>query len=205
MSRLVGICTLSMALVVGEHALGQGIWDPILSHASAASGRIEFAPDASGPSFLDRGLTITVWVIDPMGNPVPGYPFQDVWVGDNVGMTELSLCFGGIMATGNTDATGMTTIEGPVAAGGFTDAGLQVYLAGAPINGLPLDIVVSSADLDADLDVDIADLTRVPGGFANLFLNEGYDYQIDLNLDDAEGLHDVVRFAELFLGNVSCP
>jgi hypothetical protein len=53
--------------------------------------------------------------------------------------------------------------------------------------------------------VDTQDLTFVPGGFANLFLNGAYDVIGDFNCDTTENILEVTRFAELFLGGVTCP
>ncbi|HEX9641328.1 MAG TPA: hypothetical protein VGB13_08440 [Candidatus Krumholzibacteria bacterium] len=189
-------------------ALAGGIPEPGPSYATSAAGKIEFAPDRSGPTLAERGLTVTVVVLDSFGFPIPGYPFQDIFLFDTVGGAELSLCRAGSYASGNTDGTGTTTIDSAVAGGGWTANGLQVYLAGLPLDPIvspPLDITVASADLNADLAVDLADLVTVPGGFANLFLNGSYDFQVDFNGDDVENILDVVRFAELFLSQATCP
>jgi hypothetical protein len=178
------------------------------SHATAASGRVEIEPDGSGPSLSERGLTISVTLLVAPNTPVAGYPWQDIYVWNLPGESSFNMCQGGAFASANTDAQGKTTIEGPFAAGGCSNVGLQVYIAGVPLDPLvspPLDITVVSADLNGDLTVDLDDLVRVPGGFANLFLNGGYDWEVDLNTDDVENILDVVRFAELFLSSASCP
>ena len=199
--------SLLLALALVCDAIAATIPDLGPSHATAASGKIEVAPDGSGPSLSSRGLTITLTVLDAANNPVVNYPFQDMYVWNPPGESGFNMCLGGAVASLNTNASGTTYFEGPFYAGGCTQQ-LQVYLSGVPLDPAvspPLDIAVVSADLDGDLDVDVTDLTMVPGGFAHLFLNEGYDYQVDLNLDDAENILDVVRFAELFLGQVGCP
>lgn len=204
--RLVALFVLSLFSSTATASADVPILGP--SYATAASGHIEIAPDRSGPSLSELGLTITVVVLDVFGFPIPNFPWQDIWVSDDVGGADLRLCNGGAMASANTDVNGMTTITTAIAGGGTTDRGLQVYLAGVPLDSVvspPLDIIVSSADLDADLDVDATDLTMVPGGFADFFLNGSYDFEADLNLDDVEDILDIVRFAELFLGQVGCP
>jgi hypothetical protein len=208
MPRLCLITSILCSLILASSASGSGIPEPGPSYATSASGKIEIAPDRSGPTLAERGLTVTVVILDSFGSPIPGYPFQDIFLFDAMAGAELSLCQGGAYASGNTDATGTTTIDGAIAGGGWTENGLQVYLSGLPLDPIvspPLQILVASADLNADLAVDVLDLTTVPGGFANLFLNASYDFQIDLNLDDAENILDVVRFAELFLSQTTCP
>jgi hypothetical protein len=193
---IIGMTSLAMA----------GIPDADNSTAGSASGCVEIAMDGNGKSLAAAGLTVTVTVLDGNGDPVAGYPFQDVYVGDNLGGTEISLCNGGSFASGNTNASGVTTITGSIAGGGTTTSGMQVYLAGVPLNGPALPLDASSPDLIGhDLIVNNPDLTTVPGGFANLFLNGGYDVVGDFNCDSVENILEVTRFAELFLGGVTCP
>jgi hypothetical protein len=200
-------------MVLGMTGLAMaGIPDPNNSTASSPSGCVEIAMDGNGKSLAAAGLTVSVTVVDLNGDPVVGYPFQDVWLGDNTGGTQIQLCNGGSFATGNTNAAGFTTITGSIAGGGTTTSGMQVYLAGVPLNGPALLLDASSPDLidaagnpGSDLIVGNLDLTAVPGGFANLFLNGVYDVVGDFNCDTVENILEVTRFAELFLNNVTCP
>jgi hypothetical protein len=183
-----------------------GIPDPDNSTASSPAGCVEIAMDGNGKSLAAAGLTVTVTVIDANLDPVVGYPFQDIWLGDNLGGTEITLCNGGNFASANTNASGVTTITGSIAGGGVTENGMQVYLAGIPLNGAALLLDASSPDLrNHDLIVNNPDLQDVPGGFANLFLNGVYDVTADFNCDAVENILEVTRFAELFLGAITCP
>jgi hypothetical protein len=202
-------------MVIGMTGLAMaGIPNPTNSTASSPSGCVEIAMDGNGKSLAAAGLTVTVTVKDGNGDPVVGYPFQDIWLGDNAGGTEISLCNGGSSAAANTNASGVTTITGAISGGGTTTSGMQVYLAGVPLNGAALLLDASSPDLidasgvpapGSDLLCNTQDLTFVPGGFANLFLNGVYDVVGDFNCDTVENILEVTRFAELFLGGVTCP
>jgi hypothetical protein len=211
--RLLSLAVASL-MVIGMTGLSMaGIPDPTNSTASSGSGCVEIAMDGNGKSLAAAGLTVSVTVLDGNGDPVVGYPFQDIWLGDNSGGTEISLCNGGSAAAANTNASGFTTITGSISGGGTTTSGMQVYLAGVPLNGAALLLDASSPDLidasgpgpGSDLVVDTQDLTYVPGGFANLFLNGVYDTIGDFNCDTVENILEVTRFAELFLGSVTCP
>lgn len=213
--RLLSLAVASL-MVIGMTGLAMaGIPDPTNSTASSGAGCVEIANDGNGKSLAAAGLTVTVTVRDANGDPIAGYPFQDVWLGDNSGGTEITLCNGGNSASVNTNASGVTTITGSIAGGGSTTSGMQVYLAGVPLNGAALLLDAASPDritdlggagaLGPDLLVTGQDLTFTPGGFANLFLNGGYDVVNDFNCDTFEDILEVTRFAELFLNAITCP
>lgn len=173
--------------------------------ATSAAGHFSIQPDGGGPTLESLGLTVTLTIRDALNQLIVGFPYQDIWLGDNAGGTEITLCSGGSYADANTDENGTTTISGAISGGGWTTSGLQVYAAGLPFGSAPLPITVTSPDLDGNLIVEFNDLSMVPGGFAQLYLAGGYDLRVDLNCDGAVNLADVTRFAGSYLGQASCP
>jgi hypothetical protein len=177
-------------LVLGLSSLAMaGIPDPAASTASSAAGCIDITPGGNGPTLANELLTITVTVSDG-ANPIPGYPFQDIWWDDN-GTGDLAMCQGGSVADANTDGAGVTTISGAAAGGGWTLNQVRIYLAGVGITSGDLSLDVNSPDINGDLIVNLVDL----GAFSQDFNNPAYDFRSDFTCDGIENLADVGRFA----------
>ena len=189
-------------LTVAATAAAQGIPDWTLSFA-------EMSADATGATVFTRlsgegsplteaiapggavvDATITVTLLDPIGDPIVNYPAVDVWLETSGG--GLAACLGGTWADHPTDAYGMTTFSHPLAAGGCT-AGetAEVYVAGAPlVHGSNLPLEFRSPDLDGDLDVDLSDITA----FTQML--GAYDTCGDFNIDGVIDLADITRTAQ---------
>jgi hypothetical protein len=192
---LVAVATLVLGLTSVALA---GIPDATNSTAASASGCIDITPAGNGPSLGNEGLTISVHVADLANTAIPGYPFQDIWW-DDIGNGDLSMCQGGSVADANTNGTGDTTISGAAAGGGQTQAGVQVYLAGVPLNGAALLIDVNSPDETGDLVVNLSDIQE----FSIDFNNPPYDFRSDFTCDGVENLSDVSALA--IHNSESCP
>ena len=173
--------------------------DPLHSTATCSPSALHIAPDGTGPSLADVGATITVTVIMVDDVPVPGYPFQDIWVSGDAS-NSVRVCQGGSVADGNTNIDGVTTISGAIAGGGSSQNGLRLYLAGAVLDGVTLPIRVNSPDYNGDLSINMLDL----GDFAADYLNSSYDFTGDFNHDGVEDLVDLGIFTEHFFQG-SCP
>ncbi len=196
--RLLSLVVAVSMLLVSGLALA-GIPDDTLSTASVATAgnTVLITPAGTGQSLAGVGSTVTVTVKDVNGDPIAGYPFQDIYLDDFV-VGEIALCQGGSVADANTDAAGVTTISGAIAGGGFTQNGMQVYLAGTPLAGAALDINVVSCDINGDLIVDIGDI----GDFAVDF-NGAYNFRSDFVFD---GVIDLSDIGELAIHNAEvCP
>jgi len=193
--------TVILALSALGVAATSDLPDPDLSTASSAAGTITISPTVGFPSLAAAGLTVSVTLLDPQGMVIAGYPFQDIVLMDNAGGTELSFCANARwLADLNTNGSGTTTIGGLARGGGSTQGGLQVVVAGTPLNGAPLDIAVNSPDMNGDLYVNMVDVAH----FAIAYNNEtGYDFEIDLNGDGVENLLDISRMAAAL--KPSCP
>jgi len=162
-------------------------------------GHILMVPDGSGPSLAADGHTITIRLTGD-GIPIPGFPFQDIWLGQVAAPGLVNPCPGGTVADANTDVNGITTFSNPLAAGGWTDESLIFFLAGVPIPDPAPGITANSPDLDSDRVVNLADV----GQFAIDFFN-GYSFRADIggDLDGVLNLLDVATLA-IHLG-ASCP
>jgi hypothetical protein len=201
--RLLGLA-LSGAMVLLAGTASAGVPDLGLSTASlagGAAGQIVISPSGNGPTLLSKNATITVTVLDPLSNPIAGYPAADINLDDN-GNDGLNICPTGSNADANTDGSGVTTFTGSIAGGGSTQAGLQVYLGGNALAGPVLAIDVNSPDIDGDRDVDLLDF----GAFGPLYLagvGGSYDFSVDFN-DDAPNpaainLLDLGVFGQFYL------
>jgi hypothetical protein len=161
------------------------------SSATSASGTIFVCPAGDGPTLASQGLTITVTLEDAGGDPIAGFPFEDIWVGD-CGSGDMALCAGGSVADANTNANGMTTISGALAAGGCAQGGLCVYVAGSVISGSVLPIDVVSPDLNGDLSVDLLDVAA----FVNLYFSGNYEFCVDFDGNSDLNMCDMALFLE---------
>lgn len=105
----------------------------------------------STPRFADASVTVTL--VDDEGEPVVGYPAQDIWLDSNQG--GLALAPRRAFADAATDHLGRATISGLVRCGGATDIvigeTLQVVIGGVPLPGGTIPVQVNSFDLTGDL------------------------------------------------------
>ena len=132
--------------------------------------------------------TITVTLVNAVGDPIQGYPYDDIWLETTEG--GLVSCTLGSAPEGSTDANGQTSWTLPLAAGGCSEGeGLQVYVAGAPLQMAPIDLTVNSADMNGDLEINLTDISLFTQSLAT------YSYAGDFNFDGSINLSDVARFA----------
>ncbi|MEZ4386502.1 MAG: hypothetical protein R3D98_02780 [Candidatus Krumholzibacteriia bacterium] len=189
------------ALVVSLASIAwAGVPDLNTSTASidpAANGASVFnLPNGAGVA-LDQAFgvggtvdaTITLTLIDTTGDPIFGYPFEDLWLETSLG--GLTFCDGGTAADASTDIDGMTTWSNPLAAGG-NSAGetTRVIVAGAPLAGAGLSLTFNSADINGDLIVNLSDVATFTQALAT------YTYDADFNNDGIINLSDVARFTQ---------
>lgn len=188
--RLLSLAVAGSMLLGLAGLASAGVPSDALSTASAAgSATILITPAGTGTNIGAAGATVTVTVVDATGAVIAGYPFQDIYLDDD-STGEISLCQGGSVADGNTNASGVTTISGAISGGGFTQAGLQVFLAGVPLQQAALPINANSCDINADLVVNAIDL----GDFAADFTG-AYNFRSDFVFDGVVNLPDVGEFA----------
>ena len=173
-----------------------GIVNPCSSTASSAGGCYVICHQGDGDRLEDVGATITVYVKDNLGAPIPNVPGADFWlIGCN---DQLCLCggSGSINADSASNSAGRTTISGDLAGGGCDD-GVQVVVQGTVIAD-PLDwtlplclpIIVRSPDYNCDLVVDIIDFAVFGADFPSP--PKPYNPCSDFNCD---GVIDIIDFA----------
>lgn len=151
-------------------------------------------PDGSGPPLASArttgGLavdaTITLVLIDQCGDPIVGYPREDMWLESQDG--GLMLCNGGGAADQDTDANGQTRWMQPLRAGGHSAAPCRVVVVGFLIDELPLHFV--SPDLNGDRVVSLMDVAQ----FATAYFG-AYSFAADLKADGVVNLSDIAVLA----------
>ncbi len=154
-----------------------------------------FLPGGSTP----EDGTITLILLDAGGNPIPLYPFEDMWLMSG-GMT---VCQGGSTADFATNDSGITVWANPLNAGAYS--GEYDYVAGTidsafltkvVISGDPLTsstgmlILFNSSDISGDFVVDLIDV----GFFAQDMAV--YNFRSDLVFDGVIDLPDLGRLAQ---------
>lgn len=163
--------------------------------AGAAGASIFVLPNGNGVGFDDAfaagggsvDATITLSLVDTNGDPIFGYPFEDMWLATSGG--GLAACDGGTAADASTDINGETTWSNPLAAGGSSDGETaQVVIAGTALAGAGLDITFNSADMNGDLTVNLSDIALFTSKLS------AYDYSADFNNDGVINLSDIARF-----------
>ncbi len=164
----------------------------------ATPGVAVISPAGTAPTLEAQGLTIFIQVFDCNEDPLPNFPFEDIWVGDP-GTGEVWMCRGGSVADANTDALGHTTISGAIFGGGYTEGGTVVYISGMPVGPpVPLPLNFISPDFDGNLVVDIVDFTA----FASDFGQNGI-FRSDFTVNGTVDLSDFAVFGLHFGDN--CP
>lgn len=190
--RLLGLAVAG-SMVLGLAATANaGIPDLTNSTASGPGSTVQIliTPAGLGTNLGAASATVTVTVEDGNGDPIAGYPFQDMVLDDNQ-TNELNICPGGSTADGNTNASGVATFSGNIAGGGYTEAGLQVFLGGSPLTQAALDFKVNSPDINGDRTVNVSDV----GAFAGDFGSGSYVFRSDFVADGVLNISDVGRFA----------
>ena len=161
-------------------------------------------PDGTGRGFDEAyaaggiltDATVTLTLLHYGGAPFVDFPFEDLWIETSLG--DFVWCGpGGTVADQNTDTNGQTTWTNPMYAGGH-GTGLVVMVIGEPLEHPPLDYLFNSADINADLIVNLTDVVI----FASVYW-VGYDWIMDFNNDGTLNLTDIV-FLAMALGT-ECP
>jgi hypothetical protein len=202
---LLGILVVSLASLAWA-----GIPDLNNSSATidgAAAGASVFnLPNGQGYGFDEAAVpstgdvvnaTITLELLDGVGDPIETYPFEDMWLVTSGG--GLVACADGTSADNSTDEFGMTEWVNPMFAGGHSEGEtVTIMVAGSPLNQPGLNVIFNSADINGDLVVNLADLTPFSTDFFG-----AYNYRSDFVADNDINLGDVTLMARGYL--TSCP
>jgi len=150
---------------------------------------------------LPADATITVTLNDVAGNPIYGYPAEDIWIETEFGGLILC-CAAGSIADRDTDIDGITKISGTVCGGGWSDAEIgertvvKINQEELPLTGSGF-ILFNSADVNGDCVINLVDVITFTHNFF-----EGHHYSCDFFPDQSINLSDVVLLARSF--GVSC-
>ncbi len=175
-------------------------WDPCELFVIETDGAVLYnRPDGQGHAFTEARLgpglivnaTAHLLVVDPFGNPVANLAAEDLWLETTGGGLVFSAM--GTIADGPTDSNGQAQWQQPLAAGGCS-VGEQVvaFVAGMLID-CPRNLAFVSADIDGNLEVDLADLTP----FASAY-HGAYAPCCDLAHDGTINLSDLSLFAAAY-------
>ena len=169
------------------------------SHGLTAPAGLCVCPAGDGDplSAMQNGIatvdgTITVNVINILGEPVTNYPQEDLWL-EAFGMPSCGN--GGLDADAPTDAMGVTTFSGAPAMGGVMSDVLMVMIAGTPCENPGFNenlIHFTSPDLDGNGQVDLSDVVE----FVDRLETNPSDPAIDFFFDGQQTLSDIVVFAQ---------
>lgn len=197
------MCLASMAWAgVPDPANSSVVMDP-----GADGANLMVRPDRGGPQYVEAMLntgsstppnvdgtsvevdaTLTVTLIDNLGDPVFLYPFEDLWV-ETTG-SGLAFCAGGTAADQSSDEFGVTTFSNAIAGGGNSFGEFVVVMvAGSPLIQTP-DLTFNSPDINGDLVVDLADIVF----FVPMLFTATFDG--DFNNSDLVNLSDAVFFSQ---------
>jgi hypothetical protein len=145
---------------------------------------------AKMPNGAVVNATITLTLVDALGDPIPFYPSEDLWLETTGG--NFNYCSNGTAANLSTDVNGVTTWANPLRAGGNSfGQTVVVMVAGTALNQAGLGIIFNSADIDGNLAVNLGDVTVFAGDF-----NGAYNYRSDFVRDGAINLGDVTKLAQ---------
>jgi hypothetical protein len=201
------ITMLAIMLMVGAASLAntQTIWDQsTVSIPYQGPGPVVMynVPNGSGSAFTEardpNGIvdaTITVFLRDSNGDPIPYYPAEDLWI-EIDGVCPCGLW--SMMADYSGDAQGRLFWVDPREAGGWSYGPTVVMFSGSPIVNGDLPIGHNSPDINCDLFVNLSDVSLFAGDFFG-----DYAFRSDFHYDGVIDLLDLTKFAETL--GVACP
>lgn len=176
-----------MTPVTAQTGVGLTCYDcPICPVSTSGSGVLLITPEGNGDSLAAIGMDIHISLIDCNGDPVAGFPFNDLWLQPSSPNVSFVTPF---FAAANTNIDGETYWSGPIAGGGWMDASgvdrTRISVVGIEI--FPeLDLSFVSPDINGDLKVDLADVAT----FA-LDWSSGWTFRSDLTADGVLNLADI--------------
>jgi hypothetical protein len=195
-SKLGVLTVLAAGLMLVAGTAFAGLADPCQSSATSAGGHVLSCPQGDGQSFASAGATISVTILDNLGNPIPGIPASDFWLESCDAAHTDTLCSGmhSVDADSMTNAAGQTTISDPWRMGGCA-LNVIVVCQGVTIGSAPgcpnrdcLSVASRSVDLDADNSVGLTDFTA----FSAVYLTS--DQCADFDAAGGVGITDFTAF-----------
>ena len=200
--EIMKIITVALLLLSATSTTGQ--WFEVHIECEAGSTPVSICnrPDGLGQSLAEAGATVYVWITDFGGDPLQGFPAEDIWL-ECVCSGTFGTCNPcGACADHSTDPNGMTVFADPLEAGGWCyeegDSCFQVVVALFEFPVPNMNLYMNSADINGDLVVNIQDIAY----FTQTLYGE-YQYRADLMWDGVINLSDAVLMTQ---GNgMACP
>jgi hypothetical protein len=220
--KTVGFLLFVSAILVPGLATAEiGVPSLDLSTATVLGGTGEIltlmvVPDAGGPDFSGArdpygnpaDATIQVFLADPSGMAIPGYPREDIWLDWDPAPDAITACtpgrwddrtFDTIHLDVEMDAQGISHFSLPPHAGGYAEGPVYVVISGDRLrSNAGLALRFNSPDITGDGRVNLSDV--VP--FAQDYYGD-YHFRSDLEHDGVVNLSDVAKIAQ-HLG-AGCP
>ncbi len=201
--KIMGLLACSLFIGMASVAMA-GVPDLALSTATTAAtepvsifnlpngagAELELDAQVFGGSVTDA--TITLWLVDGLGDPIGLYGFEDMWLETTLG--GLVACTNGTAANQNTDTSGMTMWANALRAGGYTDPATEltvVVVNGDALSQAGFNIQHNSGDIDANGVVNISDIAA----FTQVYFGV-YSYGADFLWDGAMNISDVALMAQ---------
>ena len=162
----------------------------ILDNAAGSDGAVVFAlPSGAGNALSDARLggapidaTLTLTVVNSLGDPIANYPAEDMWLVSTGG--GFAPC-GMAHPDGPTDVNGQTAwVASPFAGGNSRGEDAQAYIAGDPVPNTAT-VHFLSADLNGDLTVGLSDIAVFTQAIGT------YNADADFNDDGVVNLSDI--------------
>jgi len=204
---------LALALLALLALLASATWAQIppidlFTADMAGPAHIWVSPSGYGPALTDAYVpgisatfdaTIIVTLTDWNGDPIVGWPHEDVWL-DELSPSAFVFCPAGTCADTDSDANGQMRFTSSLMAGGqiMPDDDTYVFVNGETLSSLSVPLSVNSPDINGDLTVNLSDVVFFCQG-----LTGTYDWRLDFNFDTVINLSDVVVMAQT-LGQ-TCP
>jgi hypothetical protein len=160
-----------------------------LDNAAGSDGAVVFTlPDGSGAAFTAAALggvtvdaTLTVTIVNSLGDPLADIPAEDMWLVSTGG--SLVTC-GMAYPDGATDGNGQAQWVQPLlGGGGSVGEDAQAFIAGDPIPDTA-NVAFVSADIDGSLGVDLTDIALFTQAIATYNANADFDNNGAVNLTD---------------------
>jgi hypothetical protein len=193
------------ALVAGATAVADTPPGANFSIWMENAGHVWVSPAGTGPALSEAfgpdggtvDATIHVELLNDIGDPIVGYPAEDMYL-DTWTLPDLSSCSSLNIADGPTDADGRTTFSQPLLAGGQCLAPDQIVvaIAGSPYPA-DLPLTITSPDLDGDLMVNLTDVSMMVQALGD------DDAPADFDQDGAVDLTDIAIFVSVIAEH--CP
>jgi hypothetical protein len=174
----------------------------VLANAAGSDGAVAYVlPNGAGNALTNARLggavvdaTLTLTVVNSLGDPIANYPAEDIWlVSADGGLAVCDLAH----PDGPTDANGQTSWVQSLFAGGNSRGEDAAAVIAGDVVPTTAPVYFVSADINGDLNVDLSDVVAFTQALGT------YSANADFNDDGVVNLTDVTNMTQA-IGSV-CP